>query len=70
VAFLGIAEVMGYTKIIGTPVITDLCTILLPMLAFALFRVFTASRETEYAAPRATTPGDEEGSLMTNGHRG
>src|SRR6516165_4972763 len=36
-AALGIPEVMGYTKIIGTPVITGLYTLLLPVLAFALF---------------------------------
>jgi MFS superfamily sulfate permease-like transporter len=32
-AALGIPEVMGYTKIIGTPVITGLYTMLLPVLA-------------------------------------
>ena len=36
-AALGIPEVMGYTKIIGTPVITGLYTMLLPMVAFAIF---------------------------------
>ncbi len=36
-AALGIPEVMGYTKIIGTPVITGLYTIFLPMLLFAIF---------------------------------
>src|SRR3954470_19284784 len=36
-AALAIPEVMGYTKIAGTPVITGLYTILLPILAFALF---------------------------------
>jgi sulfate permease, SulP family len=35
-AALGIPEVMGYTKIIGTPVITGIYTMLLPMLVFAL----------------------------------
>jgi len=35
-AALGIPEVMGYTKIIGTPVITGLYTMLLPMIAFAI----------------------------------
>src|SRR5215471_9545913 len=34
-AALGIPEVMGYTKIIGTPVVTGLYTLLLPVLAFA-----------------------------------
>ena len=36
-AALAIPEVMGYTKIAGTPVITGLYTILLPAVAFALF---------------------------------
>src|SRR3954452_21160327 len=36
-AALAIPEVMGYTKIAGTPVITGLYTILLPILAFAVF---------------------------------
>jgi SulP family sulfate permease len=35
-AALAIPEVMGYTKIAGTPVITGLYTILLPILAFAV----------------------------------
>jgi high affinity sulfate transporter 1 len=36
-AALAIPEVMGYTKIAGMPVITGLYTILLPILAFAIF---------------------------------
>jgi MFS superfamily sulfate permease-like transporter len=36
-AALAIREVMGYTKIAGTPVITGLYTILLPIVAFGLF---------------------------------
>jgi sulfate permease, SulP family len=36
-AALGIPEVMGYTKIIGMPVITGLYTILLPLIVFAIF---------------------------------
>ena len=35
-AALGIPEVMGYTKISGTPVITGLYTLLLPMVVFAI----------------------------------
>ncbi len=35
-AALAIPEVMGYTKIAGTPVITGLYTILLPAVAFAV----------------------------------
>jgi high affinity sulfate transporter 1 len=50
-AALGIPEVMGYTKIIGTPVITGLYTILLPMLAFALFG---SSRHLVVGADSAT----------------
>lgn len=36
-AALGIPEVMGYSKIAGTPVVTGLYTLLLPIIAFALF---------------------------------
>jgi high affinity sulfate transporter 1 len=36
-AALAIPEVMGYTKIAGTPVVTGLYTILLPAIVFALF---------------------------------
>src|SRR5262245_13645631 len=36
-AGLAIPEVMGYTKIAGTPVITGLYTILFPAIAFAVF---------------------------------
>jgi high affinity sulfate transporter 1 len=36
-AALGIPEVMGYSKIINLPVVTGLYTMLLPMLAFAIF---------------------------------
>ena len=36
-AALAIPEVMGYTRIAGTPVITGLYTILIPILAFAVF---------------------------------
>ena len=50
-AALGIPEVMGYTKIIGTPVITGLYTMLLPMLAFA---VFGSSRHLVVSADSAT----------------
>src|SRR5215469_4483940 len=35
-AALAIPEVMGYTKIAGTPVITGLYTILIPIVAFAI----------------------------------
>jgi high affinity sulfate transporter 1 len=36
-AALAIPEVMGYTKIAGTPVITGLYTILIPIIAFGIF---------------------------------
>jgi high affinity sulfate transporter 1 len=50
-AALGIPEVMGYTQIIGTPVITGLYTMLLPMIAFA---VFGSSRHLVVSADSAT----------------
>src|SRR5262249_34687035 len=50
-AALGIPEVMGYTKIIGTSVITGLYTLLLPVLAFALFG---SSRHLVVSADSAT----------------
>jgi high affinity sulfate transporter 1 len=50
-AALGIPEVMGYTKIAGTPTVTGLYTILLPLVAFV---VFGASRQLVVAADSAT----------------
>jgi SulP family sulfate permease len=50
-AALAIPEVMGYTKIAGTPVITGLYTILIPM---ALFAVFGSSRHLVVGADSAT----------------
>jgi len=50
-AALGIPEVMGYTKIIGTPVITGLYTMLLPLIVFALLG---SSRHLVVAADSAT----------------
>jgi len=50
-AALGIPEVMGYTKIIGTPVITGLYTMLLPVLVFA---IFGSSRHLVVSADSAT----------------
>ncbi|CAM2155523.1 putative sulfate transporter [Pararobbsia alpina] len=50
-AALGIPEVMGYTKIAGTPTVTGLYTILLPLLAFV---IFGASRQLVVAADSAT----------------
>src|SRR6202142_4595250 len=48
---LAIPEVMGYTKIAGTPVITGLYTILIPMTLFALFG---SSRHLVVGADSAT----------------
>lgn len=50
-AALGIPEVMGYTKIAGTPVVTGLYTLLLPMIAFA---ILGGSRHLVVAADSAT----------------
>jgi SulP family sulfate permease len=50
-AALGIPEVLGYTKISGTPVITGLYTMLLPA---ALFAIFGSSRHLVVAADSAT----------------
>ncbi len=48
---MNIPQAMGYTKIAGTPVITGLYTLLLPVVAFA---VFGASRYLVVAADSAT----------------
>jgi high affinity sulfate transporter 1 len=48
---IAIPEVLGYTKISGTPVVTGLYTILLPM---ALFAVFGSSRHLVVGADSAT----------------
>lgn len=50
-AALAIPEVMGYTKISGTPVITGLYTILIPT---ALFGIFGSSRHLVVGADSAT----------------
>jgi high affinity sulfate transporter 1 len=50
-AALAIPEVMGYTKIAGTPVITGLYTMLIPT---ALFAVFGSSRHLVVGADSAT----------------
>jgi high affinity sulfate transporter 1 len=50
-AALAIPEVMGYTRIAGTPVITGLYTILVPILAFA---VFASSRHLVVGGDSAT----------------
>jgi SulP family sulfate permease len=50
-ASLSIPEVLGYTRIAGTPVITGLYTVLLPLVAFA---AFGSSRHLVVAADSAT----------------
>ncbi len=50
-AALAIPGTMGYTKIIGTPVITGLYTILIPMMLFA---IFGSSRHLSVGADSAT----------------
>jgi MFS superfamily sulfate permease-like transporter len=50
-AALGIPEVMGYTKIAGTPVITGLYTLLLPVLVFS---ILGSSRHLVVGADSAT----------------
>lgn len=50
-ATVGIPAVMGYTRIIGTPVVTGLYTMLLPMLVFALLG---SSRHLVVGADSAT----------------
>lgn len=50
-AALSIPEVMGYTKIIGTPVITGLYTLVFPVLAFSLLG---SSRHLVVGADSAT----------------
>ncbi|TKB26706.1 SulP family inorganic anion transporter [Desulfopila sp. IMCC35006] len=50
-AALAIPEVMGYTKISGTPLITGLYTLLLPM---AVYAIFCSSRHLVVGADSAT----------------
>ena len=50
-AALAIPEVLGYTKIAGTPPITGLYTMLIPMVLFA---VFGSSRHLVVSADSAT----------------
>src|ERR1700739_246817 len=50
-AAMDIPQVMGYAKIAGMPVITGLYTLLLPLVAFA---VFGSSRYLVVAADSAT----------------
>ncbi|MEA2967261.1 MAG: sulfate permease, SulP family, partial [Alphaproteobacteria bacterium] len=50
-ASMNIPQVLGYTRIAGTPVVTGLYTVLLPLIAFA---AFGSSRHLVVAADSAT----------------
>jgi high affinity sulfate transporter 1 len=50
-ASMNIPQVLGYTRIAGTPVVTGLYTLLLPLLAFS---IFGSSRHLVVAADSAT----------------
>lgn len=50
-ASMNIPQVLGYTRIAGAPVVTGLYTVLLPLVAFA---VFGSSRHLVVAADSAT----------------
>src|SRR5271156_5931926 len=50
-ASMNIPQVLGYTRIAGTPVVTGLYTVLMPLVAFA---VFGSSRHLVVAADSAT----------------
>src|SRR5215831_18779210 len=50
-ASMNIPQVLGYTRIAGTPVVTGLYTVLLPLAAFA---VFGSSRHLVVVADSAT----------------
>lgn len=57
-AALGIPEVMGYTRIAGTPAVTGLYTILLPLLVFACLgssRLLVVAADSATAAILAST---------------
>ena len=51
VAFINIPQVLGYARIAGAPIVTGLYTLLLPLIAFA---VFGSSRHLIVAADSAT----------------
>jgi SulP family sulfate permease len=50
-ASMNIPQILGYTRIAGTPVVTGLYTVLLPLVAFA---AFGSSRHLVVAADSAT----------------
>jgi sulfate permease, SulP family len=50
-ASMNIPQVLGYTRIAGTPVVTGLYTVLLPIIGFA---IFGSSRHLVVSADSAT----------------
>src|SRR5262252_3092102 len=50
-ASMNIPQVLGYTRIAGTPVVTGLYTVLLPLIGFA---IFGSSRHLVVSADSAT----------------
>ena len=66
-AALAIPEVMGYAKIAGTPVVTGLYTLLLPILAFA---ILGSSRHLVVGADSATAAILATGLLATGAAAG
>ena len=53
-ASMNIPQVLGYTRISGTPAVTGLYTVLLPLLMFAIFgssRHLVAAADSATAAP-------------------
>ena len=57
-ASMNIPQVLGYTRIAGTPVVTGVYTVLLPLVAFA---VFGSSRHLVVAANSATAAAQSPG---------
>jgi len=51
---MNVPQVLGYTRIAETPVVTGLYTVLLPLVGFALFG---SSRHLVVAADSATAAG-------------
>src|ERR1700757_1011653 len=52
-ASTNVPQVLGYTRIAGTPVITGLYTVLLPLVAFAVFGSSRHLVVAAYSAPAA-----------------
>jgi len=64
-AAMNIPQVLGYTRIAGTPVVTGLYTVLLPLVAFA---VFGSSRHLVVAAILIVSLGDRIEVLHQSNH--